>query len=238
MSVAARVLGCCVALSVVGRLGPAGPVVAQPMGGEPVREAARSAEEWIARFRAGWEATQEHMRPLDDRGWKTRMRVLQGLVRLGPGAVPVLVAALDDNDPEVRVLAAQALAYLADPRADAGLERTLAGDEAPAARLYAADALGAIGGLEPSPLLERVESEDANRDVRAHVRFALERDGKPLDEAIRDRLRSFDLERMDSARVGEAAPDFTLTDALGNTYRLSDFRGERAVVLVFIYGDT
>jgi len=78
----------------------------------------------------------------------------------------------------------------------------------------------------------------ANRDVTSHARFALERKGKPLDDPVPDALRLFDPERIDLARVGEIAPDFRLTDALGKSYQLSEFRDKRAVVLIFIYGDT
>lgn len=201
-------------------------------------KAVETAEDWIARFRDGWTPSKEHMRDPGDAGWKARMRALHGLARLRSEAVLPLVVALDDPKPDVRVFAAQALGYIGDPRATARLEQTLEKDKAPAARLYAADALGAIGGLRPSPLLEKAEAEDANRDVRAHVRFALERHGKPLDDEVRAPLRSFDPRKVDAARVGERAPDFTLTDVLGTTYRLADFRGKQAVVLVFIYGDT
>lgn len=204
------------------------------------QEVARTetADGLLQRFRAGWTPTEEHMRPPADEGWKIRMEVLSALVREGERPVPVLIRALDDPRPDVRVLAAQALSYLADRRAADRLQRTLAEDASDAARLYAADALGAIGGLEPSPLIERAESGDANRDVRAHVRFARERGGKPLDEEVRAALRSVDVRTFDSARLGERAPEFTLVDALGKTRRLSDFRGKQAVVLVFIYGDT
>jgi peroxiredoxin len=34
------------------------------------------------------------------------------------------------------------------------------------------------------------------------------------------------------------APDFLLSSAQGESLRLSDYREEKAVVLVFVYGDT
>lgn len=36
-----------------------------------------------------------------------------------------------------------------------------------------------------------------------------------------------------SVEVGDAAPDFELSDSAGKTYQLSSFRGEKAVVLEF-----
>jgi HEAT repeat protein len=178
------------------------------------------------------------MRPQDDGGWKARMRAMKDLAGLGAAPVPTLVRCLDDADTEIRVFAAQALGFLGDARAAKRLERTLAEDQVPTARLYAADSLGMIGGLRPKPLFERIEAEDPNKDVRAHMRFALERKGEALPETVHADLRGFDLTRLDTAEIGRTAPDFTLTDALGQSYRLSDFRGKKAVVLIFIYGDT
>lgn len=161
-----------VALAIAGVLVAATATMAQP---NPVREAPQpmeTAEQLLARFRTGWKAEKEHMRPLDDAGWKTRMSVLQGLLRLGPDAVPRLIEALDDENGDVRVLATQALAYLADPRSTSRLEKTLTADPVPAARLYAADALGAIGQLTPSPPARacRGRGQEPRRPVTRAIR--------------------------------------------------------------------
>ena len=54
---------------------------------------------------------------------------------------------------------------------------------------------------------------------------------------MRKALAEYDLRNMDSARIGEVAPDFALTDFTGKPYRLSQFRGKKAVVLRFILFD-
>jgi len=53
---------------------------------------------------------------------------------------------------------------------------------------------------------------------------------------MRKTLAAYDLRNLDSARLGQTAPDFTLTDHTGKTYRLSHFRG-KTVVLRFILFD-
>ena len=40
-------------------------------------------------------------------------------------------------------------------------------------------------------------------------------------------------ELMTNIKVGDRAPDFTLPDHTGKTVKLSDFRGEKNVVLAF-----
>ena len=52
-----------------------------------------------------------------------------------------------------------------------------------------------------------------------------------------DALASYDLGQMDSAKEGKLAPDFALSDASRQTYRLSQFRGKKTVVLTFILQD-
>jgi hypothetical protein len=55
--------------------------------------------------------------------------------------------------------------------------------------------------------------------------------------AIRKAATDFDLAKLDSARLGQAAPDFSLSDLSGKTYRLEQFRGKKAVVLTFLLDD-
>jgi len=59
--------------------------------------------------------------------------------------------------------------------------------------------------------------------------------GKP---EWRKTLADYDLTQMDSARVGKLAPDFALKDATGTTYRLSQFRDKKLVVVAFVLADT
>ena len=55
--------------------------------------------------------------------------------------------------------------------------------------------------------------------------------------AIRKAAIGYELAKLDSARLGHLAPDFTLTDLSGKACRLSHFRGKNDVVLTFLVDD-
>ncbi len=205
------------------------------------------ANRLLERFRSTWAGvTWEpqsgrrpgYLRPLDDSGWKQRMAVLQQLVQAGPAAIQPLRAALASEDSSIRALAARALGLLKSRDARGELEYAAQRDEEAAVRLAAIDALGMIGGNESDDLLRGLQMSEQNGDVKQHIAYALERNGKPLDDSFATLLKRWDPKRIDSAKVGEAAPEFELLSLSGETIRLSDFRGKKAVVLVFIYGDT
>ena len=191
----------------------------------------------IRTFEKAWIVPKGYMRPLDDTGWKARKTAFQKLATIGEKAIPALTEALTTGEPETRVFAAQALGLMADPKAKPALEAALK-DKTPAVRLYALDALSMFGKLTPTEELKAMKEKDANRDVKAHVGFALDRDDKSDPAVLRKLLAGYDVAKMDTAVVGKSAPEFELTDATGKTHKLADLKGKKAVVLVFVYGDT
>jgi hypothetical protein len=194
---------------------------------------------WIKSFRT---SPKPYIRPREDDDWKIRIRVLQQLVAAGDEGVPPLLSALEEADEPLRILAAQALGYLpigegGRPRVRDALLSTARDDASAAVRLYAIDSLGMLGG-DVRAELELLVAREPNRDAKMHIRYALEREGRALDPEVRQRLVEWDAATADSADIGEPAPDFDLPSLAGGHIRLSDFRGKKAVVLVFVYGDT
>ena len=192
----------------------------------------------VETFEKSYEDTKGYMRPLGDRGWEVRFRALRQLVLLGETSTPTLLEALDSPDSEVRILAAQALSLVGDPSARAALAKCLQKDLSASVRLYAADGLGILGASEHKDLLERVRAEDKNGDVRSHCGFALERPNKDVLGRVREDFGKYDVAQLSAVRLGEPAPNVTLESHDGKPVELASFRGKKAVVLVFIYGDT
>jgi len=179
-----------------------------------------------------------YMRPLDDRGWQARMIALQQLVKGGKQSVPVLVETLKRGRVPERILAAQALGYLAPHAPVDVLLESARSDEHPAVRLYAVDSLGMQGHAAQSVDWKSLLAKEGNRDVKMHIKYARERNGAPVKKEVVAALKNWNADSMNTAALGKPAPQFTLKSAQGKTVRLADFKGKQAVVLVFIYGDT
>jgi ATP-dependent DNA helicase RecQ len=77
----------------------------------------------------------------------------------GPAAVPELIAALKDENGNVRCLAASALGKIGDPQAVEPLIALLQADPKPQVRQYAINALGKIGDHRARPILEQVAAD-------------------------------------------------------------------------------
>jgi HEAT repeat protein len=147
-----------------------------------------------------------------------------------------LLEELKEGKPATREFAAQALVLFADVTAKPALQRALA-DPKPGVRLYAIQALSMLGPLPRTKENVAILTEDPTvYGVRPMMAAALERADRPNQAEMRKTLAAYDLRNLDSARVGQIAPDFTLTDYNGKTHRLSQFRG-KTVVLRFILFD-
>jgi HEAT repeat protein len=197
-------------------------------GGVPAADKAddeKAAGDLFARFDKG------------DPGWQVRLTSLVELARLGPSAVPVLVEKLKSESPSVREFAAQATILFSEPGMKPALEKALDDSEA-SVRAYAIQALSMLGPLARTERHDKMLTDDPSTwGVRPMLAAAFERDDRPDPAAFRKQLANYDLRDMDRARLGEIAPDFTLTDYTGKAYRLSQFRGKQSVVLRFILHD-
>ncbi|MBI2480858.1 MAG: redoxin domain-containing protein [Planctomycetia bacterium] len=95
-----------------------------------------------------------------------------------------------------------------------------------------------LGGRDHDDLLRRLEPDEKNRDTKRHIGYALDRAGQALHAAVATSIRQWNIENLGSASLNEPAPDFELASLDGQKVRLSQFRGKKSVVLVFVYGDT
>jgi HEAT repeat protein len=179
----------------------------------------------LAKFDKDWKAHTD--RKPDDQSWKVRMECLVGLAKIGRPSVSALVDVLktESRSPHTRACAAQALGFLGDPSARLALEQAIEDKDA-FVRLHATKALGRLGRVEAVPKYRKI----AEKGDFA-MNFALTRDDSPDPEAIRRALTHYDLSQVDAA---QAAPEFSLSDTTGKTHRLSEYRGKKAFVLVFL----
>ena len=101
------------------------------------------------------------------------------------------------------------------------------------------ETLVALAKASPAvlPLLESAAKEGSS--WKPHSRQLATEVLKTWQErpTVRDAWASYDLSQMDIANEGKLAPDFVLSDVAGRSYRLSDLRGKRTVVLTFILQD-
>jgi HEAT repeat protein len=193
----------------------------KPGAGAVAGKAARDA---LARFDKG------------DPGWRVRMEALVGLVKAGPATVPVLVDALQKGPPSTREFAAQVLTAVADPGTRPALVRALE-DPEPGVRIYAVKALSMLGRLELTERQRQTMEKDSHWMLRHYLASTLGRHDAPNPGAIRKALLDYDLAKMDTARLGQTAPAFSLPDGMGRTHRPGLFRGKKTVVLQFATGD-
>ena len=153
--------------------------------------------------------------------------------RRGTGAAPTCARATRRS-----ACGAQALGFMPARKCGEDSSKAAQEDSEDVVRLYAIDSLGNARRRRLSPRREGVRRRQQPRREAAPA-HATGRDGEPVSPAVVAQLSNWDATEIDTARMGQPAPDFELSSGPGGEQvRLRDFRGKKAVVLVFIYGDT
>ena len=202
-------------------------------------------EELLAEFSKDWDDSKwekdfrgsPHIRKTGDRGWKLRAGTLRRLVAQGKASIPALEKALTSGNAPTRIVAAQAIGYLAPLANIETLTEVAKTDAEPAVRLYAVDAIG-MSGKGKNVDWDALAKNEKNRDVLMHINYAKSRGTEGIRKSVTASLAKMTDDRIDSAKVGQPAPEFTLNSIDGTEYSLSQFKGKQPVVLIFIYGDT
>lgn len=174
---------------------------------------------------------------LSNPDWRVRTLAVRDLVRLGRDATPAIVTMLKHGNPHVRQIGAMVLGILRAESASELLGRVLHQDPDQVVRAHAAIALGQIGA--PSESLSHGAKADESSDVRHQCAVARDRiqKGQVVEPQMAERFAALEASMFRRVRPGELAPDFALEDTEGCSWRLSDFRGEKTVVLIWIFAD-
>ena len=175
---------------------------------------------------------------LDDSGWRVRLLAVRDLVRAGDDATPRIEDGLSDDDFQVRYAAATALGVLRAERSVPALLETLKNDPSLIVRAQTAVALGQIGSSSTLEPLRAAFENDESGDVRHQCELSIDQIEKGMHATpeLRRAYESLDPSTFEQARVGQLAPDFTLSDTDGNTHTLSEMGGGWTV-LVWVFAD-
>lgn len=176
---------------------------------------------------------------LDDQDWRVRTLAMRDLVRLGASATPALITALGDKNEHARHVAAMVLGITRATNAVAALERTLREDDDSVVRSQAAIALGQIGQRSSLAAVQAAQKDDKSKDVQHQAElaaYAIEQ-GKTATPELARAWTALDETKFGRVSVGQPAPDFQLPDTEGKSWRLSDFRGKKPVVLIWVFAD-
>lgn len=171
--------------------------------------------------------TREHA----DKGWKDRVALEFEIVN---GAdLPSLRAALKDQDPFIRSIAARALGILADKASADALAELVKADPEHMVRIRGVESLGF---LRMKPEVIEQAKKDRNAGVQWSARMAAGQLEKGTDYAALVRkayAARIKREDMDAAKVGQPAPDFTAQTSDGAAFKLSDVLGKKPIVIYF-----
>ncbi len=176
---------------------------------------------------------------LEDQAWRVRLLAIRDLVRLGGDALPEIIQQLEHENPHVRHVAAYVLGLHSSPQSEKTLIELLKEEKDVVVRSQAVISLGQLQSREALPLLKEKAENDPSRDIRHQCKLAIHRinEYKETEKDRKQKFASLDESTFEQIQVGEPAIDFELQDTEGKTWRLSDFQGEKHVILIWIFAD-
>jgi hypothetical protein len=166
-----------------------------------------------------------------DKGWKDRVALEYEVINAAD--LRPLRAALKDEDPFVRSLAARALGIRGDRASAVALAELARADPEYMVRIRAVESLGFLK-MKPEAI------ELARKDRSGGVRWAAAMAAGQLKDATdyaalvrRAYAAGIPREAMGSAKVGQPAPDFTAQTSDGKPFRLSAVLGKKPLAIYF-----
>lgn len=175
---------------------------------------------------------------LDNKDWKIRLLAVRDLVKLSENGKRIAVG-LEHSSPHVREITAMALGIVKETNAVESLNEIVREDPNAMVRSRAVIALGQIEAQSSLSLLREKQEDDPSGDVRHQCELAIDQIEKQAGSTptLKDAFLTLDESSFGEVAAGQKAPDFVLEDTEGNTWRLSDFRGEKNVVLIWVFAD-
>ncbi len=171
--------------------------------------------------------------------WQTRLLAIRDLLRSLPDERDAVVLSLENKNPHVRQIAAAVLGIAKQTDAIRPLLAVLQSDGSALVRSQAAFSLGQLEANEAIESLRFHFENDPSKDVRHQCELAIDQIEKRKGATI-DQLQAFrqlDESTFERAKLGNHAPDFTLSDTDGNNWKLSDANRGKWVVLIWIFAD-
>jgi hypothetical protein len=172
-------------------------------------------------------ATEENF----EKGWEDRVALEYEIINSED--LPALRAALLDENPFVRSMAARALGILGDKDSADALAELATRDKEYMVRIRAVESLGF---LKLKPEVIELAEKDRDLGVQWTAKITAGQLQSETDYAALVRRAykgGIQREAMGSAKVGEPAPDFTAQTTDGKTFKLSSVLGKKPVALYF-----
>jgi peroxiredoxin len=176
---------------------------------------------------------------LDNVDWRIRLLGVRDLVQAGQNSVDEIIEGLKHQDENVRQVCAMALGILRAEEGIEGLEKLALEDSITVVRSQAIISLGQIESAGSLDLLNKILNEDPSRDVMHQCELAIDQIEKQMGTS-QEQLNAFlslNETTFESVGVGDNASDFELQDTEGEMWKLSDFKNENWVVLIWVFAD-